>query len=163
MEKPSYLDGLAATLIAAGVEGRPVNLSADHASNLGKALKGFLEDRATVSDYEEQAKAYRSRIKEIDVMLNGVNAAKQPTFTDIFPQLRGRLLRFPMLGGEPAIPWALAERIYLLYVKVNGSQQSLQRIASRGGFAWSEIDFMMKQADEAWLKSWKEDNTRLGF
>lgn len=45
---------------------------------------------------------------------------------------------FPMLDG-PAIPWPLAEKLYDLYSQAYGHDQSLERIAERGGFGWSEV------------------------
>ena len=49
---------------------------------------------------------------------------------------------FPMMNG-PQIPWSLAEKIYLaVYVVLFGGDQSLSRIAERGGFSWSEVDRM---------------------
>ena len=44
---------------------------------------------------------------------------------------------FPMLDGPP-IPWATAETIYAAYSVLHGSQ-SLECIAERGGFGWSEV------------------------
>lgn len=45
---------------------------------------------------------------------------------------------FPMLDG-PKIPWSLAGKIYEVYAARFGRQQSLEMIAARGGFGWSEI------------------------
>lgn len=45
---------------------------------------------------------------------------------------------FPMQDGPP-IPWSLAERIYFVYADLFGTSQSLERLAERGGFGWSEI------------------------
>jgi len=53
---------------------------------------------------------------------------------------------FPMLGGQPSITWKIARHIYeTLYAPLNGTSQSLERIAQRGGFGWEEIPFMIKQ------------------
>lgn len=51
---------------------------------------------------------------------------------------------FPMLHDEPKIPWTLAEYIYEMYSTLHGKQQTLERIAERGGFGWAEIPFMIK-------------------
>lgn len=45
---------------------------------------------------------------------------------------------FQMQDG-PVIPWSVAEKIYVLYSGVYGTHQSLERLAERGGFGWSEI------------------------
>lgn len=45
---------------------------------------------------------------------------------------------FPMQGG-PDIPWWLAEVIYAGYSTAHGTGQSLERLAERGGFGWSEV------------------------
>lgn len=50
---------------------------------------------------------------------------------------------FPMQDGPP-IPWSLAEEIYEVYSDLYGSSQSLERLAERGGFGWSEISYMTK-------------------
>jgi hypothetical protein len=47
--------------------------------------------------------------------------------------------RFPMQGG-PTIDWQTAREIYARYSDVYGTSQSLERIAERGGFGWSEVE-----------------------
>ena len=42
--------------------------------------------------------------------------------------------------GPLAIPWELAEEAYRAYAQRYGREQSLERLAERGGFAWSEMD-----------------------
>lgn len=49
--------------------------------------------------------------------------------------------QFPMQGG-PSIPWPLAELLYAGYAAEHGTQQSLERLAQRGGFGWGEIAYM---------------------
>lgn len=46
---------------------------------------------------------------------------------------------FPMQNG-PAIPWKLAELLYAGYSALYGTEQSLERLAERHGFGWSEIE-----------------------
>lgn len=48
---------------------------------------------------------------------------------------------FPMLNGPP-IPWSLARVIYAGYSHLYGNQQTLERIAERGGFGWNEVAMM---------------------
>jgi hypothetical protein len=49
--------------------------------------------------------------------------------------------QFPMQDGPP-IPWSLARAIYAGYVALFGCEQSLDRIAERQGFGWSEVPFL---------------------
>ena len=49
--------------------------------------------------------------------------------------------RFPILdGGGETIPWNLAQQAYRNY----GNSQSLQQVAKRGGFGWTELDAMLR-------------------
>lgn len=52
-----------------------------------------------------------------------------------------RCSRFPMSGG-PTIDWEAAQEIYRLYSCLYGQGQSLETIASRGGFGWAEVQFI---------------------
>lgn len=52
--------------------------------------------------------------------------------------------QFPMQRG-PSIPWKLAELLYVGYSAQYGTQQSLERLAERGGFSWREIDYMWEK------------------
>lgn len=38
-----------------------------------------------------------------------------------------------------SVPWSVAEVAYQTYSKLYGSNQSLERLAERGGFGWSEL------------------------
>lgn len=51
--------------------------------------------------------------------------------------------RFPMQRG-PSIPWSMAEIIYAGYTADYGTQQSLERLAQRGGFSWAEVEVIYK-------------------
>jgi len=51
---------------------------------------------------------------------------------------------FPMQGG-PSIPWELAERIYATYASVFGFNQSIERMAERSGFGWSEVPVIWEE------------------
>lgn len=44
-----------------------------------------------------------------------------------------------------AVPWAVAEIAYKTYVEWYGSNQSLETLASRGGFGWTELVSLLKQ------------------
>lgn len=57
---------------------------------------------------------------------------------------------FPMMQEEPGkssppIPWSLAEEIYKVYQRVNNNDQTLERIAERGGFSYGEIRALMEK------------------
>jgi len=45
---------------------------------------------------------------------------------------------FPIQCGSP-IPWAEAERAYRQYAKLHGTDQSMERLAQRGGFGVQEF------------------------
>jgi hypothetical protein len=45
---------------------------------------------------------------------------------------------FPMQGG-PTIDWDTAHEIYRVYSCMYGKEQSLERLAQRGGFGWREV------------------------
>lgn len=42
--------------------------------------------------------------------------------------------------GPRQIPWSVAEKAYGEYSRRHGSNQSLERLAERGGFGWGEMD-----------------------
>lgn len=43
-------------------------------------------------------------------------------------------------SGPRSIPWSVAEKAYAVYSARFGTYQSLERLAERGGFGWSEMD-----------------------
>jgi hypothetical protein len=45
---------------------------------------------------------------------------------------------FPIQGGKP-VAWAIAERAYVGYRHLYSDQQSLERLAERGGFSKQEL------------------------
>jgi hypothetical protein len=53
--------------------------------------------------------------------------------------------RFPIqrAGTLPAgsVPWSLAETAYAGYAAEHGTDQSLERLAERGGFCWAEFGY----------------------
>lgn len=60
--------------------------------------------------------------------------------------------------GPAWIPWAVAEMAYQSYAAKFGTSQSLERLAERGGFSWSEMDLL--------LPSWRklvESDARVQF
>jgi len=55
--------------------------------------------------------------------------------------------RFPMQDG-PDIDWTTAEKIYEIYSELYGTQQSLKRLAERGGFGWEEVAILVKDLEK---------------
>jgi len=45
-------------------------------------------------------------------------------------------------AGPLSIPWNVAEMAYAEYARQYGTQQSLARLAERGGFSWGEMDML---------------------
>ena len=45
--------------------------------------------------------------------------------------------------GPLEIPWAIAEEAYAAYVRCYGGEQTLERLAERGGFGWLEMDELL--------------------
>ena len=67
---------------------------------------------------------------------------------------------FPMQSG-PDVPWSVAEVIYAAYAEVYPSsarQQSIERMAERGGFGWGEAAYLL---DELWKRNQKKYNQLL--
>lgn len=52
----------------------------------------------------------------------------------------------PMQDGPP-IPWATAEVVYQAYAMLYGTNQSIDRIAERGGFGWAEVGAIFKEVE----------------
>lgn len=48
--------------------------------------------------------------------------------------------RFPLLGTDASIPWAVAEAAYQGYSRRNRGTQTLERMAERGGLHETELD-----------------------
>jgi len=49
-------------------------------------------------------------------------------------------------NGYPVgfVPWAVAEQAYEQYVRLGHGEQSLERLAERGGFGWSELTLLLR-------------------
>lgn len=45
------------------------------------------------------------------------------------------------------VPWAVAEAAYQVYARMYGRDQSLQKLAARGGFGWYELTWLLKGGD----------------
>ena len=60
--------------------------------------------------------------------------------------------RFPVLRGSGrTIPWSVAELAYATYAEMYGTRQTLEVIASRGGFAPQELDMLLPTGYPWWL------------
>jgi hypothetical protein len=55
--------------------------------------------------------------------------------------------------GPITAPWSVAEKAWAVYAGKHGTQQSVERLAQRGGFAWSEMDFF--------YPAWREETDEL--
>jgi len=51
-----------------------------------------------------------------------------------------------------AIPWAIADKAWAAYAQRYGTNQSVERIAERHGFGWSEMDTLLPGWREMALK-----------
>lgn len=75
---------------------------------------------------------------------------------DLEAENRDLRRQFPMQHG-PSIPWKLAEFIYAKYREVFPSvDQSLERIAERGGFGWSEVELMFSHHPKRYTDLYRE-------
>lgn len=54
--------------------------------------------------------------------------------------------RFP-IQGVGSVPWAAAEQAYRAYSARYGTEQSLERLAERGGFGLAEFAVLYLQAE----------------
>jgi len=78
-------------------------------------------------------------------------------FPERAPAVVGAVRRFPLqpTKGRPAptsCPWSVADKAYSQYVIGCGRQQSLERLAERGGFGLEEMDryYPGWEKDPAW-------------
>jgi hypothetical protein len=79
------------------------------------------------------------------ISLTKMTLAQQETIEEYKLRLDSLSRRFPMLDG-PDIDWVTAEKIYVLYKALYTNEQTLERIAERGGFGWDEVKLMVKKA-----------------
>lgn len=49
------------------------------------------------------------------------------------------------MQNGPSIDWIAAEEIYEMYKYLYGCDQSLDVLASRGGFGWAEVELINKK------------------
>jgi len=61
-------------------------------------------------------------------------------------KIKERFPRFPMQDG-PDVDWTTAEEIYEIYSELYGTNQSLSRLAERGGFGWGEVAILVKDLE----------------
>jgi hypothetical protein len=80
--------------------------------------------------------------------------------------VRSRYPEFPLQKtrgptGPTSVPWAVAEKAWAAYSTLYGRDQSVERMAERGGFTWGEMDELFpgwKDATDAWKKLEQERN-----
>lgn len=61
----------------------------------------------------------------------------------------------PQAGDPVSVPWSLAEQAYEVYSHCYGTEQSLERLAERGGFGVIEIRVFLrvrKEPKENWCE-----------
>lgn len=46
------------------------------------------------------------------------------------------------------VPWGVAEEAYKVYSRRYGTSQSLEHLADRGGFGWSELVMLLQDRDD---------------
>jgi len=57
----------------------------------------------------------------------------------------------PVTGEVPfqgSVPWPVAEVAYVAYKRRFGTSQSLERLAERGGFGWTELVWLLRGGRE---------------
>lgn len=74
-----------------------------------------------------------------------------------FP-IQGERIRLPLEPGQQYqgfavreygwVPWAVAEEAYKVYSRKYGKDQSLETLAARGGFGWSELVWLLRGGTE---------------
>lgn len=64
--------------------------------------------------------------------------AREAHIAELEAKLEAAEKSFPMQDG-PAIPWKTAQIIFAGYSSLYGTNQSLDKLASRGGFGWAEV------------------------
>ncbi len=65
--------------------------------------------------------------------MNYLSRARDAMATRMFPIQRDDN------GPAGSVPWAVAEEAYRAYVADGHGDQSLERLAQRGGFSWGEL------------------------
>lgn len=64
--------------------------------------------------------------------------------------------------GPVSVPWVVAERAWAAYSQIYGRDQSVERLAERGGFDWAEMDRLFpgwREATDAWKRLESELNS----
>jgi len=66
--------------------------------------------------------------------------------------------RFPIIGcSKKTIPWSIAEKAYKEYVRKYGTDQSLERLAERGGFGEDELNGLLFPIWHGIFPIWKDE------
>ena len=80
-------------------------------------------------------------------------------------RVRARYPEFPLQTnrhvkpGPVSVPWAVADKAWAGYSARYGRDQSVERLAQRGGFCWGEMDTYFpgwREATDEWVKLRKE-------
>ena len=86
----------------------------------------------TIADMEVEREGFQKHIAALEALV----LAQFP----IIPDLRQDS---PVAPHPMKVPWSVAELAYSVYVRRGGGDQSLERLAERGGFGASEMDMFL--------------------
>lgn len=104
LDDVAYLKPHCWIVICQGCGANGANRSSEDAAREAWNTRADLP-RATAADYEEVLADHRRLVRELDVLLNGDNAAEQASLVDIVAQLRTA----PRATGETTVEACLAE------------------------------------------------------
>jgi hypothetical protein len=82
-------------------------------------------------------KLSEAELDEVEEAMTGKRRPSPSTVTD-----EGLVERFFRMQHGPAIPWSTAEIIYEAYSTLHGKSQSIEKLNSRGGFGWKEVEII---------------------
>lgn len=91
---------------------------------------------ATECSHQDEEAAHAETLRMLDVAKAEIERLKKPK---MFPLQRASRL-YPRAAAPLSIPWSVAEMAYGVYAARYGTDQSLQRLAERGGFGVEEMD-----------------------
>lgn len=93
-----------------------------------------LDGNLTIKDYEEVIKDHLKLVRELDVLLNGENAAQQASLADIVAQLRGNMVNKPQVEAQQ-------------------EAQTSMPIVDLSGFSGAEKDHLVKSAMDGIIRA----------
>jgi hypothetical protein len=125
------------------------------ALNAGQAAEGYVRDlvekcrinRERAEAAERERDALKARVAECEALLARRSSKavelERVAEAHLFPlQPAGRKYKGPAVPSL-RIPWIVAEKAYAAYAARYGQDQSLERLAERGGFCVEEMDELL--------------------